>query len=1143
MPLLRFVLCAGLVLGPGPIAAAISFTNRITEAGLVDLGEANGGAFGDYDGDGHPDLLVVRLGTEEPALLFTNQGDGTFSGVDTPLVTADQTLSGAFVDSDNDGDLDIYLVHYRAKDQLLQNEGGQYIESPPPPSFGNNGNSTSVAWGDFDQDGRLDLFATHRFAWANQIYTRFNAEGFSNQSELLGILRGGRDSFGVTAFDFDNDSDLDLYVTNLGYTNLLHRNDGHGAWKQVAEEVRLDHPSASVGALPADYDNDGDLDLFVINVANQANALYRNDAGPHFSDVTGLAGVGGGDRTSTGAAWADFDLDGDVDLVVANNGVANVFENDGTGGFADVSTRAFHGGVLTDESRTAGVAVADYDSDGDIDVFIAGAEGQSLLLRNDCAADAHWLQLKLQSGTGRTTFGARISARTDGGIQIREFAVGASLGSTQGDLLHFGLGSHERVAELVVVWPSGQRQVLHDIAADQFLTLTEPAIEHDLRISAVVVPDLAPRWTAMRPEVEVHNAGGQAVAEATVEARISHSGRQLYQAALQVPDLAPGNTVLLPFPLWTPELRGWHEFSFDIRIDDDLSMNNSWRRSHYLYPFEEVGSQLGVNSTGSGWAGAMADYDEDGDLDIYISNGGAYGREPNVFYRNDSTSFASVAEEIGLRDGGNGTGLAFGDFDRDGLLDLFIAKGGFTPPGEPNRLFRNTGGGSFTDVTMGSGLELQQSSFGVGVGDIDRDGCLDLFVSQTPGEQSRLYHNRGAGRFVDVAQKRGILFSNRFGGGSPIFADFDEDGYLDLYTGVFGTSNLLYRGVADTAFAVQPVGDPHGQTVGMAMGDYDADADLDLYVVNRNGRSILYRNDLDDATFVDVASASATENLAPGAGGAFGDFDNDGDLDLFVANVQRPNRVYMNGGDGTFVDVAWGLGMASTASAHGVMLGDHDDDGDLDVYMVNSRGANHLYENRGGQAYWLKVDVQGVESNPDGVGTRVLAFSRGRGQTREINGMSAFCQSTRTAHFGLGTATHVDSLLVRWPTGQVDRYLDLPALASVRVVEGDRITAVPDAATTTQAHRFSLGQNYPNPFNHRTLIQFTMPTPGEVELVLYNLLGQRVATIARGAHEAGTHIVAWDGRDEFGHDLASGVYLYRIQTGESARTRRLLLLR
>ncbi|MDP7448215.1 MAG: T9SS type A sorting domain-containing protein, partial [Candidatus Latescibacteria bacterium] len=100
-----------------------------------------------------------------------------------------------------------------------------------------------------------------------------------------------------------------------------------------------------------------------------------------------------------------------------------------------------------------------------------------------------------------------------------------------------------------------------------------------------------------------------------------------------------------------------------------------------------------------------------------------------------------------------------------------------------------------------------------------------------------------------------------------------------------------------------------------------------------------------------------------------------------------------------------------------------------------------------------------------------------------------------------------------------------------------------DAATTTQAHRFSLGQTYPKPFNHRTLIQFTMPTPGEVELVLYNLLGQRVATIARGAHEAGTHIVAWDGRDEFGHDLASGVYLYRIQTGESARTRRLLLLR
>ena len=305
---------------------------------------------------------------------------------------------------------------------------------------------------------------------------------------------------------------------------------------------------------------------------------------------------------------------------------------------------------------------------------------------------------------------------------------------------------------------------------------------------------------------------------------------------------------------------------------------------------------------------------------------------------------------------------------------------------------------------------------------------------------------------------------------------------------------------------------------------------------------MLYHNNIEAMQFLDVAAASGTDNLGPGSGCAFGDYDNDGDLDLFVVNLVGEDRVYMNLGDGTFVDMATAFGMADTGRAIDVMLGDYDNDGDLDAYVINEIGSNHLYRN-GDTAYnWLKVKLRGIESNVDGIGARLQVFADDTAQIREVNAAESFSQSSRTAHFGLGGSSRIDSLTVRWPNGQVDKYLDLVPNAVVQLVEGQGVTAVEEAAAPLP-HGFFLEQNYPNPFNASTLIEFSIATPGLVHLVLYNALGQQIRVLVDEQLDAGRHQVMWDGRDEQRRFGGSGTYFYRLESGTQERVRPMVLLR
>ena len=809
---LLVLLLSILVLDLLPVFASISFTNQASTAGVADPGQSNGAAFGDYDGDGWPDLLVLPLGQNAPTRLYRNQGDGRFADQSEALSSTGQAASRTFVDYDGDGDLDIYVLYFLKSNQLFRNDDGVFTQISLPDSLSETPGAVSAAFGDFDEDGVVDLFTTYSSSIANQFYSHLYVEGFADQSLLISSLRSGQDSFSAVPFDYDNDGDLDLFVTNTGNINLLHRNEGRGVFQQVAEVLEVHHPGSSIAAFPADYDNDGDLDLYMINVGEESNILYRNERGERFVDVTAPAGLTDS-RSSLGAAWVDFDNDGDLDLIASNIGRPLVFENHGDGTFADITASALQN--MEWEMVLAGVAVADYDLDGDVDIFLSAIDVPDLLLRNDSAAKGHWLGVRLQvRGSKQTALGARVVVKTPAGVQMREYVIAMAIGTSYGNLLHFGLGSHGQADEVVIEWPSGQRQILKDVVADQVITVKEPLPVEDLRIGSVVRPDLAPLWESLVPEVEVRNVGQSRMRGAVLQAQIASADRSMYSVSRPVPELAAGASARIRFPVWTPEIGGMHKFSFALDIDDDLRANNTWERTYNLYPFKDVAPELGVDDPGSGWAGAFADYDNDGDLDMYISNGGAVGQGGNVLYRNDlEQGFTDVTLESGVGDGGNGTGLTFADFDRDGLQDLFIDKGGFLSGGEPNHLFHNNGDATFSDVSTQAGLDVQLSSYGVAVGDYDQDGYIDLFVSQLRGQPNTLYHNEGDGTFADVSQDRNIVSSVNFGGSASVFADYDNDGDLDLCASIFGGSDIFYLAVGDTTFSVNLVGNEGGQVL------------------------------------------------------------------------------------------------------------------------------------------------------------------------------------------------------------------------------------------------------------------------------------------------------------------------------------------
>jgi hypothetical protein len=438
------------------------------------------------------------------------------------------------------------------------------------------------------------------------------------------------------------------------------------------------------------------------------------------------------------------------------------------------------------------------------------------------------------------------------------------------------------------------------------------------------------------------------------------------------------------------------------------------------------------DSTGCAWG----DYDNDGDLDLFVSN---FGTPLNYLYRNNGDcTFARVTTGAIATDDTNSEGASWGDYDNDGYLDLFVAVG----LGANDLLYRNNGDGSFTKITSGPVVQSGGNSRGCAWGDYDNDGYLDLFVANEQGQNNFLFHNNGDGTFTRILS--GSIVNDGGASYGCAWGDYDNDGFLDLFVANLNQNNFLYHNNRDGTFTRITSGrivNDGGASQGCAWGDYDNDGFLDLFVANRSQKNFLYHNE-GNGVFTAITNGSIVNDVGYSWSPAWIDYDNDGNLDLFVSNgpgsgAGQNNFLYHNNGDGTFTRVTTGVIVSDAANSDGCAWGDYNNDGFLDLFVSNLNDQNNLlYRNDGNSNNWLTVRCVGQLSNRSGIGAKVrlktIVGGQSRWQMREISGGSGYgSQNAPYGFFGFGAATNIDLVRIEWPGGVVQ---ELHAVASKQLL-------------------------------------------------------------------------------------------------------------
>jgi enediyne biosynthesis protein E4 len=437
------------------------------------------------------------------------------------------------------------------------------------------------------------------------------------------------------------------------------------------------------------------------------------------------------------------------------------------------------------------------------------------------------------------------------------------------------------------------------------------------------------------------------------------------------------------------------------------------------------------------------DYDNDGFPDLFVNTRAA---THNYLYRNNRDgSFSKITTGAIVTDAGESLFSTWGDFDNDGFLDAVVGR-------NPGVLFyHNNGDGTFSKVANlfpGTG---GAKVFGLACADYDRDGLLDVFVPDQNGN-NLLYHNNGDGTFARIIGQR--IISDGGSSINPIWGDYDNDGWPDLFvSNYFNQRAFLYRNAANGSFdkiLTGPVVAKIGNWTQGAWGDYNNDGLLDLFV-SAGGhlateRNSLYQNN-GDATFTAITTGPLVTEARQFHGCAWGDYDNDGFLDLFVLNIATAgnNFLYHNNGDGGFEKIVGGSLVNESGFSNGCAWGDYDNDGFLDLFVANGgidgRQKNFLYRNNGNGNAWMKVRCVGTVSNRSAIGAKVRVRATIGGKTlwqlREISNGSGLI-----AHFGLGNATNIEVMRIEWPSGIVQEFHDVAPKQFLTLTEPARLQSL-----------------------------------------------------------------------------------------------------
>lgn len=555
-------------------------------------------------------------------------------------------------------------------------------------------------------------------------------------------------------------------------------------------------------------------------------------------------------------------------------------------------------------------------------------------------------------------------------------------------------------------------------------------------------------------------------------------------------------------------------------------------RSIHLFgqvEFEDQSIAARINNPGSNHGVSFGDFNNDGLDDIYFAV-----REEgfiNRLYKNKGEGFF---EEVGFLAGvsatASTTAAVWGDINNDGLLDLYIGN-----QDVPNQLFLNLGNETFEDITESARVGDTADPRSVNFVDIDNDGYLDIYLHNFQSENV-FYLNNQDNTFRDATMELGALNIDQAMG--TIFFDMDNDGDQDLYAVNDGGINVMYENVGGV---FEDISEQSGLAtqcfcMGVDFGDYNHDGFFDIYISNF-GDNFFYENN-GDGTFTDRSEEFQLNDPGLGWGTFWFDYDNDGFQDIYLANnffiSSRPNILFRNNEGQTFDNISEGSNIESPYNSFGSAMADVNNDGLLDIAVANwgQFSGNELFINRQTENKAIQVKAIGTLSNYSAIGTTVTIRTDDLIQKDQVAAASGYAsQNSLTLHFGVGDAEIIDEMIIKWPSGIEEVYSDLAINTQFTVTEEEGITSrqFSNATVLNADLKATVNtQSFPNPFTANTWIPVDAAVGTEVYLEILSLEGKSIKVLKNGAIDADDKAIEWDGRNANGDLVEPGIYFYKL---------------
>ncbi|MBS1515642.1 MAG: VCBS repeat-containing protein [Bacteroidetes bacterium] len=560
-------------------------------------------------------------------------------------------------------------------------------------------------------------------------------------------------------------------------------------------------------------------------------------------------------------------------------------------------------------------------------------------------------------------------------------------------------------------------------------------------------------------------------------------------------------------------------------------------------PSQDGGASRGVN-----WI----DYDNDGKLDLFVTRGPSAGATAYLYHNEGNGVFTKITSGPLVSTSMKADGSSWGDFNNDGNVDLCVA----TWWNQIDFLFQNNGGGNFSFLNTNPISSFAGYSETCSWGDYNNDGMIDLYITNSAAaSKNYLYKNLGAGNFQKI--DTGLVVNEVDSSRGAAWIDIDNDKDVDLFicnenhniNSVFrNDGNGNFTKITNTALT-----QIQGEWWSASWGDYDNDGWLDVFTSNWGGKNALYKNN-GNWNFTTVTNDTIVNDAGKNAITGWGDYDNDGDLDMFVTqsygssalNNMLYKNMKMESGTASFQRISAGDLTNNNGWTYGFAWGDYDRDGDLDIFCANTfneNDINALYRNDNNNGNkWLEIKCEGVTTNRSAIGSkiRVKAVINGQSvwQVREIDGQNGYCSQTLEQHFGLGNATVIDSLKIEWQSGAVSVFTNVAVNKFYKAIEGQSSLVGVSNNTIVQPKDYKLNQNFPNPFNPATKITFTLPVNEFATLKVFDVSGREVGSLLSEEKQAGHYEIEFDGSD-----LSSGIYFYSLHTTGYSETKNMVLLK